>query len=523
MKFNNILLSLALGSVLVGFSACIDEVEYQPAEPAPVTEYYFPTTNLTSQSLVDGTNSFNVTVARANSNGAATLTINSSVSPDNPFEIPSSVEFADGIGSVTFPVKYDLNNLEVNKHYTMKLWLDGIENTPYSYGEFEIDIVYLPWRDFAENESIGLYTDATVGPLYGGPSVQYEVKIQQHPTKDGIYRIVNPYGEAWPLYGVLPYDTSKDYYLVIDASNPKQVLVDVSAVGILDPQDGMLYMGSYGNFNNFTAEQNKNYNLFATLNDGIIKFDATSGNIQLTVVSYFPQTQAGPYPGNPGGAFKVVLPGFPDEKLWEEVGMCDFTDGLVSPLVNEQKDNKYKVLVEKSLEVDDLYRIVNPWGPESGLVEEAPAQPYYMNISVADPEFVVIEETETPFGFGPTSQLFVSSFAWFSMNYLDQTEADVKADGLGGKYKDGVITLGKYDAATYLINPATGQWTEDLFTPEYDYPEYATPTILDLNSAVKDEDGDDAETQAVRNFLKAGVNKQINKSRAAVSKSALAF
>ena len=190
MKFNNILLSLALGSLLVGFTACIDEVEYQPAEPAPVTEYYFPTTNLTSQSLVDGTNSFNVTVARANSNGAATLTINSSVSPDNPFEIPSSVEFADGIGTVTFQVKYDLSNVEVNQHYTMKLWLDGIENTPYSYGEFEIDILYLPWRDFPENESIGIYREDLLTTFYNVPVTTYEVKIQQHPTIDGIYRLV---------------------------------------------------------------------------------------------------------------------------------------------------------------------------------------------------------------------------------------------------------------------------------------------------------------------------------------------
>ena len=513
MKFNNILLSLALGSLLVGFTACIDEVEYQPAEPAPVTEYYFPTTNLTSQSLVDGTNSFNVTVARANSNGAATLTINSSVSPDNPFEIPSSVEFADGIGTVTFQVKYDLSNVEVNQHYTMKLWLDGIENTPYSYGEFEIDILYLTWRDFPKNESIGIYREDLLTTFYNVPVTTYKVKIQQHPTIDGIYRLVYPYGPSYPYNAPGDY-AEEECYMVINATSPKGVYVEAAWQG-LNWGAGELYVSSmaYHNMQNGSTldEQIKAGNC-GTIEKGIIKMPVQS--MLVTEESKLPSL----YYGNLSGEFKVVLPGYEDEPEWEEVGMCDFTDGLLSPIVIDQKDNKYKVLVEKSLLQDDFYRVVNPWGPESGLTDVAPAVPTYLNFSVADPDFVLIEETETVFGFGPTKPLYVSSLGCYLLNYADMTEAEVKADGYYGTFKDGVIAFGKNDAAGIVFNLETGE-IENVFTPEVDYPEAATPTILDLNSAVKTEGGEDAETQAVKRFIQAGAPKVLNQRRIQVSKS----
>ena len=39
--------------------------------------------------------------------------------------------------------------------------------------------------------------------------------------------------------------------------------------------------------------------------------------------------------------FKVVLPGYEDEPEWEEIGMCDYTDGFVDPFIGV-KDNTYK-------------------------------------------------------------------------------------------------------------------------------------------------------------------------------------
>lgn len=131
---------------------------------------------------------------------------------------------------------------------------------------------------------------------------------------------------------------------------------------------------------------------------------------------------------------------------------------------------------------------------------------------------MLIEETETVFGFGPTKPLYVSSLGCYLLNYADMTEAEVKADGYYGTFKDGVIAFGKNDAAGIVFNLETGE-IENVFTPEVDYPEAATPTILDLNSAVKTEGGEDAETQAVKRFIQAGVPKVLNQRRIQVSKS----
>ena len=130
MKFNKIFLSLAVGALFAGAAACTEEVEYTPAEPVPVTDYYFPTTNPMNRDLVDGDDSFEVTVCRPTAGAAATLAIESSVTPDNPFTIPTSVAFAEGESTASIKVEFDLAEVTVNQEYTVKLTIPGVENTP---------------------------------------------------------------------------------------------------------------------------------------------------------------------------------------------------------------------------------------------------------------------------------------------------------------------------------------------------------------------------------------------------------
>ncbi len=49
--------------------------------------------------------------------------------------------------------------------------------------------------------------------------------------------------------------------------------------------------------------------------------------------------------------------------------VCDYTDGFAHSFIGV-KDNTYKVLVERSLLTEGLYRIVNPYNSESGYTDK---------------------------------------------------------------------------------------------------------------------------------------------------------
>lgn len=500
MKFTNILLSLACSAMLLGSAACTDEVEYTPAEASPVTKYYFPTTNSLNVDILDGSNKFVVTVARADSKGEETVAIKSSVTPDNPFTIPESVTFEDGKGTTTLVISYVLTDLVVDQLYDINLELEGIANTPYSWGSMTVQALYLPWRDFEEDESMGIYREDLMTTLLNTGNIKYAVKIQKHPKNDNIFRIVNPYGPSNPYTagGAFTYDDSKDYYMVINCEDPDGVYFSMQWSGASFNQEG------YGEFYATSAAY---YDLQSgkTLDEVKEKGECGTYNAKKGVIT-MPERSAlitfegmvpSLYYGNLDGMFKVVLPGFEDEPEWDEVGWCDFTDGLLSPLFGELGEdgtgNKYKVYVERYRIDKNFYRIVNPWGPESGLTDEAPAQPYYLEFSIEDPEFVTIGEVEPDFTIGDNG-LVVTDIATFMMNYMDKTLDEVQAAGFGGTFEDKVFRLAG-DQAVYMMYSLTtgkitnyGQYEED----------YQIETVLDLNTAVKSETEDENKTESVK-------------------------
>lgn len=472
-----------MGSLLAGFAACTTEVDYTPAEPSPLTDYYFPTSNPLEQSLLDGTKSFKVTVARANSKGEKVLPISVSCTPDNPFTVPTEVTFADGAATSTFLVEYDLNNVVVNQHYTLTLKIDGVVNTPYSYGTLEIDVLYLPWRDFDENNSMGLYREGLLQTFFNIPNVTYPVKVQKHPLSDKIFRVINPYGEAFPYNEPGDYDDKNDYYMVLNCTDPDGVYVTFGWSG-MDWGYGEFWFNSVAGYRISTGQatlaEMKSQGMCGTFAKGIVKF--TEPKTFLIAMENY--NNMGLYYSNLDGQFKVVLPGFDDEPDWKEVGMCDFTDGLVSPLFGI-KDNTYKVLVERSLINKTTYRIVNPWGPESGLVDEAPEEDSYLEFDVADPDFVLLGFVETPFALSSTQFLDVTSMADFQMQFNDMSEADIKAAGYGAKYKNKVLTLAADEAVGLIYDVQQNGYVSYIQADDIDM----TETVLDLNTAVPSDGG----------------------------------
>ncbi|NDV83011.1 hypothetical protein D0T87_13625 [Bacteroides sp. 51] len=153
--------------------------------------------------------------------------------------------------------------------------------------------------------SLGMatYTDDIVGPLYGGGNNTYQVEIQENAAVPGLFRLVNPYGEAFPYNEPGDWDDSKDYYLEINATDHAGVYIDLQNTG-LDWGDGNFYVYSLAAYrmdnNGKTLEEVKADGICGTYDGNEITFPTKS------ILAMFPND--GPHTANPNGKFKIVMP-----------------------------------------------------------------------------------------------------------------------------------------------------------------------------------------------------------------------
>ena len=72
------------------------------------------------------------------------------------------------------------------------------------------------------------YTDGYMISVYGTPLTTYQVEIQEKDDTPGYYRLVNPYGAAYPYNDPGDWDDSIDSYLYVDATIPDMVTIPYS-------------------------------------------------------------------------------------------------------------------------------------------------------------------------------------------------------------------------------------------------------------------------------------------------------
>ena len=168
-----------------------------------------------------------------------------------------------------------------------------------------------PW------ESLGTatYREDIVANLFeGAENIVYEVEIQQNTETPGLYRLVNPYAPAMGYYGkVATYDDSKNYYMVIDATDPTKVDLELSEIG-MDVGAGMISVWSMAQYMLANGKSEEDVAaLYGKLENGIITFP---GQALVTVMG------GKLYYGNSNGKFAVALPGveLPEDEATEEGG-----------------------------------------------------------------------------------------------------------------------------------------------------------------------------------------------------------
>ena len=160
----------------------------------------------------------------------------------------------------------------------------------------------------------GQYREDLMTTFYSVENLTYGVEIEEAEETPGLYRLVYPYGEAYPynevyIDGTADWDLTETYYMYIDATDPDSVWVYESYQGLDWGYGNILitsYVAYYINYGGYELDYLKSAipGYFGTLEDGVITMPAKSMLINM------PEYSSSYYYSNKNGLFAVALPGY---------------------------------------------------------------------------------------------------------------------------------------------------------------------------------------------------------------------
>jgi len=230
-------------------------------------------------------------------------------------------------------VKFPATDLADGKYTFVVISYLGDEAREMATASFKYEAVASAWKSLG----MATYTEDALGPLYMQEGddindyiVTYEVEIQENADDPGMYRLVNPYGAAYPFNEEGDWDTSRDYYFEINATDPDGVWFDAQEMGV-DWGDGVftIYsMAAYYMTKGYDLETIKANGFCGTLKDGVITFPVQGILCALG--------ENGWYYGNQAGAFKVVLPEASESAKAKKIAKKDGKKHMVRRAVNQK-------------------------------------------------------------------------------------------------------------------------------------------------------------------------------------------
>ncbi|MBF6596665.1 MAG: hypothetical protein ITF98_00350 [Fermentimonas sp.] len=302
-KIKNILgVILVLVGMTAMFSCQDDAPDYIAAEKIDSEQVYFPSTISSNVALSSLENSFDIIIARVKTDNAITvpLTITGN---DGLYNIPSSVTFAQGESKATLKITYDAAEIGFDNFSDLSIKIGDEYTSVYGKSEYLFKIgVPSPWESLGD----ATYADDYVSTWFGVGNDEYKVEIQENLLQPGLFRLVNPYGAAYPYNEPGDWDDSQDWYFEINAVDPTAVFINLQEVG-MDWGYGMFSFGSIAALRmsqGKTLEEVKEDGLTGTFENGVITFPA--GQLLAKMADY---NDGGMYPANGSGAFVVVMPG----------------------------------------------------------------------------------------------------------------------------------------------------------------------------------------------------------------------
>ncbi len=249
MKTINKYFFLAMAGSMLTFAACSDDME---REPSPTVDpdcqgAYFAADNTYAYELdPESPTSITLTVARTNTEAAATIGIEVLTNTENIFEVPESVSFEAGQSEAALTLNFP--NAEIGASYSYELKLEEGSYNPYADKTLYAagDVIRIKWNEF----DTAIFTDGMVSALYG---VEYpmswyvDAAYAEFPDGTMRVRITNPFHEAFNVDENGIYDG----YPHIDASmitnNNVQMIINTNANRTEALMNGPLYLGFFLN------------------------------------------------------------------------------------------------------------------------------------------------------------------------------------------------------------------------------------------------------------------------------------
>ncbi|WP_290017918.1 hypothetical protein [uncultured Alistipes sp.] len=293
MKSLKIFILAAVAIVAGLFAACSDD-DFKAGPAVSGTQVYFPESIAAEYSIGDEVSEIAIPVMRVVGTEAQTVAV---LADDKSglFSIPASVSFAAGEKKAELLMTFDRTKLEDGKEYPVSFLLNDEENTtPYGNSQLAITVTPWPW----ELLGAGLFRDDWLSSMFNGNSVEIEVQIHKHKSREGVYMIEDMYG--WPFltefFGGSQADIESKVGLnytptniVLNASDPNAVFFSRQFSGITDKDP------DYGDYEIATLKDGE-----GTLVDGIVTFPVQGLGLFCL--------KDGQY-ANKNGNFRILLPG----------------------------------------------------------------------------------------------------------------------------------------------------------------------------------------------------------------------
>lgn len=301
---------ILVGLMALAVTSCTNKYEYTPADAAG-NEVWFDNTQASQIEVSKSENSFKLTLSRVSDATELTVPLVFDADENNIYTVPSSATFAKGSKTTDITITYDPANVEYGTYCGGTISFGESEEIGSVYGmsSFTFKAGATEWVDIETNNSVGSYREDMMTTFFGVDNVVYNVKIQKSVVREGMYRMVNPYGAAYPYNEPGDYDDSKDYYWVINATDPDYVYMEAFHTGMAWSDYGEVFVSSLvaNNLANGTSLEvikRAKPEWFGTLQNGVITMPERS--MLISMANY---QNGGLYYGCTKNKFAIALPG----------------------------------------------------------------------------------------------------------------------------------------------------------------------------------------------------------------------
>ena len=305
MKLLNKILYGLMAVPFFAFASCDNEEEYKPGEPDVDGCYgvYFPSQEIKTNYEPTEALEFTVTAARKVEKGAISVPLEIIGNEKGYFELPSTIDFADGEAETSITVKF--SKAPLGEQLSLSLQITDPQYVS-KYSSFDASVsasvIIEKWNSLGK----GKIRDDCFTTFYKTGNPEWEVEILENDSQKGFYRLVDPYGDSFPYSEEGTYDKSKTYYFEVHAEDPNGVYIPVQYIG-RDWGEGMMMIGSIAGLKisqGATLDSQKSAGNTGTLEKGIITFPKNT--LAFGEANY---NNGGLYAANKDGMFRICLPG----------------------------------------------------------------------------------------------------------------------------------------------------------------------------------------------------------------------